>query len=152
ELILGKMAPYVVLTSLEFCLLAFLMRTVFAVPIAGSFFLLLGLAQPFVLTMLALGLLISTRADTRDAAVQMTTGTILPSVFLSGYVFPLDSMPWIFGWLAKLIPTTWLIDAARGIVLRGAAWHELWQHAVVLWVMALVVMVFCSLRMRKQLT
>jgi ABC-2 type transport system permease protein len=151
ELILGKMAPYVVLTTLEFCLIAFLMRTVFEVPIAGSFWLLLGLTQPFVLCMLGLGLLVSTRASTRDAAVQMCMGTILPSVFLSGYVFPLDSMPWIFRMVAQALPTTWLIDAARGIILRGAGWHELWLHAVVLWGMALVVMVVSSLKVRKQL-
>src|SRR5207253_4649792 len=96
ELILGKMTPYVVLTTLEFCLIALLMRTVFAVPVAGSFVLLLTMTLPFVLTMLGLGLLISTKASTRDAAGQLSFATLLPSVFLSGYVFSLDSMPWFF--------------------------------------------------------
>jgi ABC-2 type transport system permease protein len=151
ELILGKMAPYVVLTTLEFCLIAGLMRTIFAVPIAGSFWLLLALTQPFVLTWLAVGLMISTRSDTRDAAAQMSMGTFLPCVFLSGYVFPLDSMPTLFVWIAKMLPTTWLIDAARGVILRGAGWQELWFHAAVLWGMALAVIVLTSLRVRKQL-
>jgi ABC-2 type transport system permease protein len=151
ELILGKMMPYALLTTLEFCLIAALMRVIFQVEVAGSFWLLLALAQPFVLTMLGLGLLVSTRADTRDAAIQMTTGTILPSIFLSGYVFPLDSMPWVFRLVAQALPTTWLIDASRGIILRGAGWHELWLHAVVLWGMALAVIVVSSLKVRKQL-
>jgi ABC-2 type transport system permease protein len=152
ELILGKMAPYAILTTLEFCLIALLMRTIFQVEVAGSFLLLLALAQPFVFTMLALGLLISTRADTRDAATQMSTGTYLPSIFLSGYVFPIDSMPWIFQMVSKVLPTTWLIDAARGIILRGAGWQELWVHAVVLWGMAVAVILLASVKVRKQLS
>jgi ABC-2 type transport system permease protein len=152
ELVLGKMVPYLVLTGLEFCTIALLMRVCFQVPIHGAFLTLLALTFPFLLTMLALGLLISTRASTRDAAVQLTTGTILPSVFLSGYVFPTDSMPAAFQWLAQGVPATWLIDAARGVILRGAGWAELWPHAVVLWGMALGALAVASLKFRKQVT
>lgn len=152
ELILGKLLPYLVLTFLEFCGIAFLMRTVFQVPINGLFVTLLGLAVPFVLAMLGLGLLISKKASTRDAAMQMAMGTVLPSIFLSGYVFPLDSMPPFFWWLAQLIPTTWLIDAARGVILRGAGWAELWLHAVVLWGMALAVILISTLSFTKRLS
>ena len=119
-------------------------------PIHGSFVLFLTLTLPFVLTMLGTGLLISTRASTRDAAMQMAMGTILPTVFLSGYVFPADSMPAFFGYLSKLVPATWLIDAARGVILRGAGQADLWPHALVLWAMALATLAFSSLRFRKQ--
>ena len=81
----------------------------------------------------------------------MAMGTILPSIFLSGYVFPLDSMPRFFRWIAHVIPTTWLIDAARGVILRGAGWRELWQHAAVLWGMAIATLTVASLRLRKRL-
>ncbi len=94
--------------------------------------------------------LISTKADTKDAAGQMAMGTIIPSIFLSGYVFPLDSMPDIFKTVAYFIPTTWLIDASRGIILRGTDWGTLWKHATVLWLMAIVVTVIAAVRMRKQ--
>ena len=151
ELILGKTAPYVLLTVFEFCFIATLMRYAFGVPIRGAFLTLLALALPFVLTMLGAGLLISTRADTRDAAGQMAMGTILPAIFLSGYVFPLDSMPTFFRWVANVIPTTWLIDAARGVILRGAGWPELWKHAVVLWGMAVLTLTVASLKLRKRL-
>ena len=77
------------------------------------------------------------RAETRDAAMQTAMGTVLPCIFLSGYVFPLDSMPAPFWHVAQAIPTTWLIDAARGVILRGASWNELWLHAVILWAMAI---------------
>jgi ABC-2 type transport system permease protein len=150
ELVLGKMAPYLVLATLEFCTITLFMTVFFAVPIHGSFLTLLTLALPFVLAMLGTGLLISTRASTRDAAVQMAMGTILPAVFLSGYVFPADSMPAFFGYLSELVPATWLIDAARGVILRGAGFRELWPHALVLWVMALATVVVSALRFRKQ--
>ena len=151
ELILGKMTPYVVLSTAEFCLIALIMRTVFAVPVAGSFALLLTMTLPFVLTMLGLGLLISTKASTRDAAGQLIFATLLPSVFLSGYVFSLDSMPWFFRMLSKGLPTTWLIDASRGIILRGAGWPELWFNAAVLWAMALAAIAVASFKLRKRL-
>jgi ABC-2 type transport system permease protein len=150
ELILGKTAPYALLTLLEFCFIATLMRYAFFVPITGVFLTLLALAVPFALAMVGLGLLISTRAQTRDAAGQMAMGTILPAVFLSGYVFPLDSMPRFFQWFANVIPTTWLIDAARGVILRGAGWPELWLHAVVLWGMAIVILAVSAAKVRKQ--
>jgi ABC-2 type transport system permease protein len=150
ELVIGKLAPYLVLTTLEFCMIALLMNVAFGVPIHGSFATLLALTVPFVLTMLGVGLLISTKASTRDAATQMAIGTILPAIFLSGYVFPADSMPAFFSYLGQLVPATWLIDAARGVILRGAGQAELWPHALVLWAMALATLAFSSLKFRKQ--
>jgi ABC-2 type transport system permease protein len=152
ELVIGKMAPYLVLTTLEFCMIALLMTVFFGVPIHGSFLTLLALSLPFVLTMLGVGLLISTQASTRDAAMQMATGTILPAVFLSGYVFPADSMPAVFRYLSDLVPATWLIDAARGVILRGAGLAELWPHALILWAMAVATLTVSSLKFRKQIT
>ncbi len=151
ELMVGKLLPYLMLTFVEFCGIAFLMRTVFQVPIHGYFSTLLGIVLPFVLAMLGMGLWISTRASTRDAAMQLTMGTLLPSIFLSGYVFPLDSMPWFFWYIAQLVPTTWMIDAARGVILRGAGWQELRLHSVVLWGMALGMLALSTLKFRKRL-
>jgi ABC-2 type transport system permease protein len=150
ELVVGKMAPYLVLTTAEFCMIALFMVVCFDVPIHGSFVTLLTLTLPFVLTMLGTGLLISTKASTRDAAMQMALGTILPAIFLSGYVFPADSMPAFFGYLSKLVPATWLIDACRGVILRGAGHAVLWQHALVLWAMALTTLFVSALLFRKQ--
>src|SRR5262249_628983 len=150
ELVIGKMAPYLVLTTLEFCMIALFMTVFFGLPIHGSFVPFLPLTLPFVLPMLGTGLLISTQASTRDAAMQMAIGTILPAVFLSGYVFPADSMPAFFRYLSKLVPATWLIDAARGVILRGAGHAELWRHAVVLWAMAVATLAVSALKFRKQ--
>jgi ABC-2 type transport system permease protein len=152
ELILGKLAPYLVLTLVEFCGIAALMRTVFGVPIHGIFLTLLAIALPFLLMCLAFGLWVSTRVNTREAAMQMAMATMMPSIFLSGYVFPLDSMPVFFWWVAQFIPTTWLVDASRGVILRGAGWMELWPHAAVLWSMAIAMLVFSTFKVRKRIT
>jgi len=152
ELILGKMGPYIALTMGEFCMIAFFMWLIFRVPIHGSFLTLLMLGLPFILTMLGIGLWISTRVSTREAAGQLAMGTMLPSIFLSGYVFPVDSMPFPFKELSAIFPTTWLIDAARGVILRGAGWPELWPHGLVLWTMAVVMLSLGSVMFRKRLT
>src|SRR5438132_1125942 len=81
ELILGKLIPYLVLTLVEFCTILFFMNTVFAVPIRGYVFTLLALTLPFVFSMLGIGLWISTRVSTREAAGQAAMGTMMPSIF-----------------------------------------------------------------------
>ncbi|MFL5339536.1 MAG: ABC transporter permease [Gemmataceae bacterium] len=152
EVMVGKMAPYLVLTFLEFGCIALFMRVVFQVPIHGSFLTLMLIALPFALTCLALGLWVSTRASTRDAASQMVIGTVMPCIFLSGYIFPIDSMPWIFRQIAMAIPTTWQLDAARGVIIRGAGWRELWPNFLVLWGMAVALLTLATLRFQKKLT
>ncbi len=152
ELIIGKLIPYLALTVLEFCLITLLMVTIFWVPIHGSFWTLLGLGLPFIIGMLGLGLWISTKAATRDASMQLSMGTVIPSIFLSGYVFPVESMPPAFKVVAYVIPTTWMIDASRGVILRGAGWSDLGLHAIILWGMALMLITLSALSFQKRLT
>jgi ABC-2 type transport system permease protein len=150
ELILGKLSPYLVLTFIEMCSIVLLMVLIFRVPINGAFPTLLAISVPFILTTLGLGLWISTKANTTDEAGQLVMGTVMPSIFLSGYVFPVDSMPWFFQQVAQVVPTTWLIDASRGVILRGAGWAELWPNAAVLWGMAVIVLTISALSFRKK--
>jgi ABC-2 type transport system permease protein len=150
ELILGKLTPYLILTILEMCGIVFLMVLVFRVPIHGTFLTLMAISVPFILTTLGLGLWISTKANSTDEAGQLVMGTVMPSIFLSGYVFPVDSMPWIFQQVALVVPTTWLIDASRGVILRGAGWRDLWLHAAILWGMAAAVLTLSALRFHKK--
>jgi ABC-2 type transport system permease protein len=152
EVMVGKMLPYLALALIEFTFIAVFMRIVFQVPIHGRFFTLLMIAVPFALSCLAVGLVISTRASTRDAASQMVFGTVMPSIFLSGYIFPTASMPWIFRQISWVIPTTWMVDASRGVILRAAGWTELWPHFSVLWGIALTFLIVATLRFRKKLT
>lgn len=145
EVVFGKVLPYSVLIFIEICVLLFLMRTTFDVHIQGSLAVLLGLMVPFVLASLGIGLLVSVFSTTQLAAIQVCSGMIVPSIFLSGYVFPLDSMPRLFWYVAQALPTTWMIDATRGVVLRGAGWIELQTHFAVLSVMAFVMLALSAL-------
>ena len=134
-LMVGKMIPYGVLTFSELCAILLVMRSVFLVPVHGNALLLLILSIPFLLTVLGIGLIISTRARTQAEAFQLSMGTILPSVFLSGYIFLIENMPPFFQVISHLIPATYYIQILRGIILRGAGLGELWVSATVLVVM-----------------
>jgi len=134
-LMVGKMIPYGVLAFFELCAILFVMRVVFLVPIRGSVIELLAMSLPFLLTVLGLGLVISTKARTQAEAFQLSMGTILPSVFLSGYIFLIENMPPIFQAIAHVIPATYYIRILRGIILRGAGLRELWLNAAVLTLM-----------------
>ena len=122
ELILGKMAPYIVLTFIEFCT-RWPRRIVFQSIVHGSFVTLLML-MPFVLTMLGIGLLISTKASTRDARHPVDDGNDF-GVPSRGYIFPADSMPAVCRWISYLVPATWLIDACARSHPACAGWVEL---------------------------
>lgn len=152
ELMVGKLVPYMVLSFVQFLTILTLMRLVFQVPIAGSVLLLLAINLPFVMAALGLGLLISAASNTREEAGQKVMGSVLPCVFLSGYIFPIESMPWVLRPISNLIPTTWMIDAARGIILRGAGWQELWVNAAVLSGMAVVVITLAALKFKKRVS
>jgi len=149
-LMIGKIAPYAVVAYTELCLLLFFMRWAFGVPIAGDLFLLLLLVTPFILTMLGFGLLISTRAQSYQEATQAAFGTMMPSIFLSGYIFPIDTMPQFFQWLSKIIPTTYLIQIFRGIILRGAELEDLWIQGLILTAMSVVMITIAAARFSKK--
>ncbi len=131
-LMVGKMIPYGGLAFLELCAILAVMRVVFQVPIHGSLVLLLVMSLPFLLTVLGLGLLISSKARSQAEAFQLAMGTVLPSVFLSGYIFQIGNMPVFFRGVSQIIPATYYIRILRGIILRGAGIRELWLNAAVL--------------------
>ncbi len=145
-LMVGKMTPYGLLGFLELCTILTLMRVVFQVPIHGSLLLLLLFALPFLLTILGIGLLISTKAKTQTEAFQMAMGTLLPSVFLSGYMFLIDNMPPLFQWISHVMPATYFIAILRGIILRGAGIGDLWPDALVLLGMGTAAIVLAALQ------
>jgi ABC-2 type transport system permease protein len=134
-LMVGKMIPYGVLGFIELCGILTIMRVVFQVPIHGNVFSLLLMSLPFLLTVLGLGLVISTKARTQAEAFQLAMGTVLPSVFLSGYIFLIENMPVLFQYISRVLPATYYIRILRGIVIRGATFDELWLNGLVLTLM-----------------
>ena len=149
-LMIGKVVPYAVVAYVELLILLFFMRFAFGVPIRGSIPLLMMLVAPFILTMLGFGLLVSTRAQTYQEATQMAFGTMMPSIFLSGYIFPTDTMPQIFQWISSIIPTTYLIQIFRGVILRGAELQDLWKQGLILTGMSIWMITIAALRFRKK--
>ncbi len=149
-LMIGKVVPYAVVAYAELLILLSFMRWAFGVPIRGSILLLMLLVAPFILTMLGFGLLVSTRAQTYQEATQMAFGTMMPSIFLSGYIFPIDTMPQIFQWISSIIPTTYLIQIFRGVILRGAEFQDLWKQGLILTAMSIWMITVAALRFRKK--
>ena len=149
-LMLGKMIPYGVLAFLELCAILVVMRIVFQVPIHGNVFVLLLMSLPFLMTVLGIGLLISTKARTQAEAFQLAMGTVLPSVFLSGYIFLIENMPGAFQVISRIIPATYYIRILRGIILRGAGIRELWLDALVLTVMGTAAILLAARQFVRQ--
>lgn len=126
QLILGKLLPFIVIGYVQLTLTVLLMRFLFAIPIMGSVVLLYAVGFLFIAAVLGLGMLISTLVQTQRQSQQVSMMFLLPFVFLSGYVFPIDGMPPVFQALSRLIPARYFIEVVRGIVLRGAGLDELW--------------------------
>jgi ABC transporter DrrB family efflux protein len=151
-LLLGKLIPYAVIGFAETLLALLVMVVVFKVPIAGSLLLLLGLSLLFLVTSLALGLLVSTVAKTQVQALQFAFIIMMPSILLSGFMFPRESMPTPIYWITFLIPVSYFLQILRGIVLRAADFSDLWPHAVGLACCCLVILSVSLLRFRKQIS
>lgn len=150
-LMIGKIIPYAAVAFGELSLMLIFMRWLFQVPIRGNILLLLLLTVPFIVTMLGLGLLISTRAQSQQEAMQAAFGTMMPSIFLSGYIFPINTMPTAFQVISGLIPTTYLIEIFRAIILRGAGFSSLWKQTLILSVMAVILITISSVRFNRKI-
>jgi len=120
ELMLGKIIPYIVIGLIQLVLVLAVGRAVFAVPIVGGEWQVLLASMLFICANLSLGLLISTVAATQFQAMQMTFFIFLPSILLSGFMFPFEGMPEIAQAIAEILPLTHFIRLIRGIILRGA--------------------------------
>ena len=150
-LMLGKLVPYMCIAMAMAVGLFAIMNWLFQVPIAGSITALLIGTLIYIFALLSLGLLVSTRAQNQMQALQMSMVMILPSVFFSGFIFPRETMPWIFYAIGSILPTTYFISLLRGIILRGAYFPEYWHHMLILIIMGAVLFALCVLRFRRKL-
>lgn len=139
-IILAKAAPYFVLSVVNLITILLLSYYVLDVPIMGELWLLILLCFTFILVCLALGLLISTLVASQIAAM-IISGMVLmmPTIILSGMMFPIESMPAILRWVSYIIPTRWFIEAVRAVMIQGAGFQAIWQQWLILGVMAVVI-------------
>lgn len=150
ELMLGKLIPYIIVAFIDMGLALGIGTLWFKVPIAGSLLLLLGLTVLFLVFALGLGMFFSTIARTQLQAMQMTMLFILPSVLLSGFMFPRASMPRPIQYLGNLLPLTYFLDILRGIMLKGIGINYLWKDIWALAGFGIAVIALAALRFRKQ--
>jgi len=150
-LLLGKLIPYVGLAYIQIGLLILAMRLFFGIPVHGSVVLLLALAGVFALAVIGIGLIISTTAKNQVQATQLAIATLLPSIFLSGFIYPRDTMPLFFYTISYFLPLTYFLDILRGIVLRGAEFPNLVSAVVPLSCMAVTLFSLSVIKFRKRL-
>jgi ABC-type multidrug transport system permease subunit len=150
-LMLGKVIPYLCIGMLMAFLLFGIMHFIFFVPIAGNLIAMVFSTLVYVFALLSLGLLVATKAVNQMQALQMSMAFILPSVFFSGFIFPRETMPAIFYWIGAVLPTTYFIWLMRAIILRGATFLEYAPALGILFGMAILLFVVCSLRFRKKI-
>ena len=151
ELMIGKVVPYILIGLVQLALILGVGRLLFDVPVRGSVFDLYLAAAAFIAANLSLGLFISTAAKTQFQAMQMTVFILLPSILLSGFMFPFDGMPRFARWLGELLPNTHFIRLTRGIMLRDAAIVDLYPEILFLCGFTLVAMTAAALRFTKRL-
>ncbi len=133
HIVVGKTLPYLVLAFLDVLAILLLARLVFDVPMRGSYALLLGESLIFIFVALSLGVLISTRTDDQQTAMMVSlAGLLLPTVLLSGFIFPISSMPEILRWLSNLIPARWFLVVVRSVMLKDAGLMMLWKETLIL--------------------
>ena len=147
--VMGKLLPYLVLAYIQLIMITLLMRYLFQVPIHGSVPLLMGLAPIYILALLSVGLIASARAKSQMEAMQRAMGVMLPSVLLSGYVFPLYSLPLPLKVISYLLPATYFIKICRAIVIRGAGFWDIWQPVAALATIACVLIALSATAFKK---
>jgi ABC-2 type transport system permease protein len=151
ELMIGKLAPYVVVGLIQTSIILAAGVWLFDVPVNGPLWQLYTGASLFIAATLALGLLISTVAQTQFQAMQLGFFTLLPSILLSGFMFPLAGMPQPAQWLAQVLPLTHFNSIIRGVVLRGAHLADLGPPLLKLTAFLVVAVTIAALRFRKRL-
>ncbi|MCL2647243.1 MAG: ABC transporter permease [Phycisphaerales bacterium] len=151
-LLVGKLMPYAIIGFFETLIVLAVMVFLFGVPIAGSLPLLLALSGLFLVCALSMGLLISTLARSQLAAVQVAFIIMLPSVLLSGFMFPRAQMPLPIYALSFVLPVTYFLEILRGIILRAADFQDLLPHIVGLTACCVLLLALAIRRFRKTLT
>jgi ABC-2 type transport system permease protein len=151
EIMIGKIVPYIFVGLIQMAIILGLGHLIFDVPINGRLDQLVLGVFAFISASLTLGLLISTIAKTQLQAMQLTVFLLIPSILLSGFMFPYEGMPEAAQWIAEALPATHFIRMVRAIVLRGATLDDLWPD--LLWLIGFTVLgvIAAAMRFKKRL-
>jgi ABC-2 type transport system permease protein len=151
ELVIGKILPYVILAFIDTLEVLAIGHWWFGVPIRGDFGLILGCSGLLLLSGLGIGLFASTIANTQQEAMLTVWMTLLPSIFLSGFFFPLEAMPKVLQWISYFIPLRYYLIIIRALLIKGVGAGPIWFEILALGLFGVVIMTAASLRFRKRL-
>ena len=149
--IAGKTVPYLVISQASAFMVILASMALFGMPMRGNWWTLQLVVGLFLVGALSTGLLISTVAETQQVAFQMSLlSSFLPTFILSGFIFPIASMPVPLQYITRIVPARYFLIALRGIVLKGVGAAAFWQDLVALAIFAAAVLGLASLRLRRQ--
>ena len=151
DVFLGKIAPYFVVAATDMTLVVLAGIVLFGVPFRGSVLVLAFGALLFLFVTLGIGVLISSVSENQGQAIQLALMTLLPQIMLSGLIFPLSSMAAGVRWIGYVLPLTYFVKIARGVMLRGASLDALWAPFLYLGIIGAVVFGLATLRFRRSL-
>jgi len=149
---MGKVAPYIALAFMDGIIILLVAHFWFQVPFSGNVLLMLSASVVFIFVALALGLLISTRVRTQQIAMMVALiSTMLPTIMLSGFIFPIASMPWPLRLLSYVVPARYFLQIIRGIMLKANTLMQLWVPLLVLAGMGIFLTVVSARRFKMTL-
>jgi ABC-2 type transport system permease protein len=139
HIILGKVTPYFLLSFINVIMILLLSWLVFDLPVKGSLILLLAESMLYILVSLSLGILISTVSKTMQQAIFISVlGLMLPTILLSGFIFPIENMPEAYDWVSALLPPRYFVVIIKNIMIKGAGFMYVWKETLILTVMTVL--------------
>ncbi len=133
QIILGKVMPYFFLSFIDVIVILLLSWLVFDLPVKGSLVLLLAESMLYILMSLSLGILISTVSETMQQAIFISlVGMMLPTILLSGFIFPIENMPNVYGWISTFLPPRYFIVIIKNIMIKGTGFMYVWKETLIL--------------------
>lgn len=143
QIILGKIMPYFILSFIDIILILILSWYVFELPIKGNLFLLLAESMLYILMSLSIGILISTVAKTMQQAIFISLiGMMLPTVLLSGFIFPIENMPAVYNWVSAVLPPRYFVTILKNVMIKGTGFMYVWKETLILALFTVAAIIF----------
>ena len=150
-IVFGKIIPYMLISFCSTIIILLMAYFVFHVPVMGNIFLLLLICLTFMFTASAFGILISTVAPTQQVAMIGTMmGLFLPTMLLSGFIFPIENMPWILQIFSNIVPPKWFIIAVKDVMIKGSGFFEVWKPFCIMLIINVVLITISLMRVVKK--
>ena len=152
QIIIGKVSPYVILSIINAVSIITLGNLVFGLPVQGSIILLMAECMLFILMALSLGILISTSTNSQQTAMFISMIVLmLPTILLSGFIYPVENMPMVLQWIAAIVPPRYFIIIIKNIMLKGTGFAYIWKETLILTGMTIFFILMSARRFKTRL-